>query len=190
MTYTKNEIKGILLNKLSKSRYEHTLGVCETAIALAKQFGEDEDKAYLAALLHDCAKYMSAKEQIEYANNNGIKLSEEELLCPPVIHAPLGAEIARIEYGVEDGDVLDAIRYHTVAKENMSVLEKIIYTADMIEPNRKFDGVEELRNLASMSLDKVFKACLKASLMFNITDNKRVHPNSLKCWNDIIQKGN
>ncbi len=190
MTYTKNEIKQILSKKLSKNRYEHTLGVCETAIALAKRFGEDESKAYLAALLHDCAKYMSTKEQIEYANDHGIKLSEEELLCPPVIHAPIGAEIARIEYGVKDRDVLGAIRYHTVAKEDMSVLEKIIYTADMIEPNREFDGAEELRTLASKSLDETFKACLKASLMFNITDNKRVHPNSLKCWNDILQKGN
>lgn len=190
MTYTKNEIKEILSKKLSKNRYEHTLGVCETAIALAKRFGEDEDKAYLAALLHDCAKYMSAKEHIEYANNFGIKLSEEELLCLPVIHAPIGAEIARIEYGVEDEDVLGAIRYHTVAKEDMSVLQKIIYTADMIEPSRKFDGVEELRSLASKSLDEVFKACLKTSLIFNITADKRVHPNSLQCWNDILQKGN
>lgn len=189
MNYTNSEIKNILSQKLSSQRYLHTLGVCEVAVELAEKFGTDKQKAYLAALLHDCAKYMDTDKQLEYAKKLYVTLNEEDLECPPVIHAPLGAEIARAEYGIDDEEVLNAIKYHTVARENMSKLDKIIYTADMIEPTRNFDGVDELRRIAFEDLDKGFAECLKTSLMFNIMRNKKIHSNSLKSWNSILQKG-
>jgi len=189
MNYTNNEIKHILSQKLPSKRYLHVLGVCDTAAKMAHKFGIDEQKAYLAALLHDCVKYMATSELIEYANNLGVKLSGEDIECPQVIHAPLGAQIAKVEYGVEDNEILDAIKYHTVARENMTKLDMIIYVADMIEPTRNFDGVEDLRKIAFENLEKGFIECLKTSLMFNIKADKKIHSNSLKCWNSILKKG-
>ena len=187
--YTDTEIKKILSRKLKKERFNHTLGACETAIKMAKAFGADEEKVYIAALLHDCAKYMSFEEQIEYAKKLDMQISEEEFLCPAVIHAPLGAAIAKVEYGIDDEEILDAIKAHTVAKENMSEIDKIIYSADLIEPSRSFDGVEELREYSETDLDLTFMKCLRTSIMFNLSKDNAVHPDSLKCWNNIVRKG-
>lgn len=190
MKYTEKQIEEILSKNLSKKRLEHTMGVCKCAIDMAQKYGVDEKKAYISALLHDCAKGMSIDEQIEYAKKHNIELSKEDMDCLPVIHATIGAKIAETEYGVCDKSILDAIRYHTVAREDMSDLEKIIYSADMLEPGRDFEGVEELRALLQESLDVVFKECLKTSLVFNINGNKTVHNDSLKSWNRLIKKGN
>lgn len=187
--YTQTEIKKILSEKLSPSRYEHTLGVCKTATEMAKRFSVDVSKAEMAALLHDCAKYMSFEEQIEKARETELQLTKEEILCPAVIHAPLGATIAKLEYGVTDIQILDAISSHTTAKENMTQLDKIIYVADLIEPGRSFEGVDYLRELSEKNLDSTYLECLKVSIMFNLNKHNRIHSDSLKAWNAIIKKG-
>ena len=136
--------KNKLKSTLSEKRYKHSLGVCDEAVKLAEKYGADTEKAYTAGILHDCAKGYDTDEQIELCQKYGVVLDDITLACKPVIHAPLGAKIAKTEYGVNDKDVLDAIMCHTVAKENMSLLDKIIYIADMIEPMRDFDGVTSL----------------------------------------------
>ena len=136
--------KNKLKSTLSEKRYKHSLGVCDEAVKLAEKYGADTEKAYTAGILHDCAKGYDTDDQIKLCQKYGVVLDDITLACKPVIHAPLGAKIAKAEYGVNDKDVLDAIMCHTVAKENMSLLDKIIYIADMIEPMRDFDGVEEL----------------------------------------------
>ena len=119
--------KDKLKSTLSEKRYKHSLGVCDEAVKLAEKYGADTEKAYIAGILHDCAKGYDTDEQIELCQKYGVVLDDITLACKPVIHAPLGAKIAKTEYGVNDKDVLDAIMCHTVAKENMSLLDKIIY---------------------------------------------------------------
>ena len=136
MNYTDNEIKHILSQKLPSKRYLHISGVCETAVKMARKFGIDEQKAYMAALLHDCVKYMTTDELIESANSLGVELSGEDIECPQVIHAPLGAQIAKIEYGVEDTEIYRfrccgysiAHFFDFVNTENQSFLKNLVLT--------------------------------------------------------------
>ena len=179
----KSKLKAVL----KPGRYQHSLGVCSEAVKLAEMYGEDHDKAYFAGLLHDCAKGCSKGEQIELCKKFGVELDEAALACPAVIHAPLGAEIARREFGIKDEEILDAIRYHTVARAGMTELDKIIYVADMIEPMRDYDGVDELRELAYKNLDKAVLEALKQSIRFNLEKNSVIHPNTLEAWNDILK---
>ena len=170
--------KNKLKSTLSEKRYKHSLGVCDEAVKLAEKYGADTEKAYTAGILHDCAKGYDTDEQIKLCQKYGV-----------VLHAPLGAKIAKAEYGVNDKDVLDAIMCHTVAKENMSLLDKIIYIADMIEPMRDFVGVEELRKAAYENIDMAFILGLKQSIVFNAQKNKIIHPNTLSAWNYMLMNG-
>lgn len=179
-------MKEKLKKTLSEKRYAHCMGVCDEAVKIARKYGEDEEKAYIAALLHDCAKGFDIDTQIKLCNEYGIELDDITLKCPAVIHAPLGAVIAQKEYGIDDAEILVAIRVHTVGKENMSLLDKIIYIADMIEPNRSYDGVEELRKTAYEDIDTAFTAGLKQSIVFNAKRNKIIHPDTIIAWNYIL----
>ena len=148
-------IKRDLQQKLKPSRYEHTLGVADTAAKLAAQYGQNPEKAYLTGLLHDCAKYLSDDEMISAALDLNLTLEPVEYRAVQLIHAKVGAEYARIRYKVEDEDILNAIRYHTTGHPGMTALEKIIYIADTIEPSRSFNSelLEKLRKLAFEDLD-------------------------------------
>lgn len=146
-------IRDRLKVELSPERYQHTLSVVHMAMRLNKQYGLDPDKVFYAALLHDSAK----TNHISY--NYPIP---SDAKGTPVAHAFEGAFKAR-EYGIIDEDILNAIYYHTTARRNMTPLEKLIYTADMVEESRYFDGVEELRRLCLDNLDNGFKACVKAT---------------------------
>lgn len=169
---------------LPEKRYIHSLGVCEEAVRLAKIYGADEDKAYTAGLLHDCAKGMSTEEQLKMCDALGVELDPVSKLCPPIIHGPLGAALAEREYGICDGEILDAIRWHTIGKAGMTTLEKVIYVADITEKNRDFDGVEAVRAAAKISLDEAVLVSIEGQL----SDMRRriMHPNILEMWNDIL----
>ena len=167
----------------------HPGSTMKEAVKLAEKYGADTEKAYTAGILHDCAKGYDTDEQIKLCQKYGVVLDDITLACKPVIHAPLGAKIAKAEYGVNDKDVLDAIMCHTVAKENMSLLDKIIYIADMIEPMRDFVGVEELRKAAYENIDMAFILGLKQSIVFNAQKNKIIHPNTLSAWNYMLMNG-
>ena len=125
-----------LQEKLPPMRYEHSLGVAYTAMALAMRYEYDLDRAEVAGLLHDCAKYYSDGEIIKKCRKHEIPLSEAEIQAPAVLHAKYGAWMAQHRYGVSDPEILSAIRWHTTGKAEMSLLDKIIYIADYIEPRR------------------------------------------------------
>lgn len=131
------DIRKQLEKKLKKDRFEHTIGVMYTAASLAMRYHEDIDDAMMAGLLHDCGKYGSAQEQVERCQKHGILLTQSELEMPALVHAKLGAYFAEKEYGVTNKGVLSAITWHTTGRPEMTMLEKIIYIADYIEPNRK-----------------------------------------------------
>lgn len=157
------ELKGIL----KKRRYNHTLGVRYTAQAMAMCFDEDIVKAGYAGMLHDCAKYLSDVEIMSECTKHHIACSSAEKLKPSLLHAKLGACYAREKYGVEDEQVLSAIRWHTTGKPGMGTLEKIIFIADYIEPERKMlPGMEEIRRAAFHDLDKAMYLILKNTLEY------------------------
>lgn len=180
------EIKEKLKKSLSEKRYIHILGVADEAKRLAKLYGADEEKAYIAGLLHDCAKEFAPDEQLAMCEKLGVELDEYAKLCIPIVHSFLGVEIARMEYGVNDVEVLNAIKYHTVGRAGMTLLEKIIYIADITEAGRDFEGVDELRRL----VDKDLTAAIIKSVEFELKRNSQrqsiIHPNMIYMWNDII----
>lgn len=183
---TEKEMTEKLKSALKPKRYIHSLGVCETAVKLAKQFEVDRDKAYLAGLLHDCAKCFEHEKQLELCRQYGIELSEITLECPAVIHAPLGAAVARSEYGIDDEEILRSIALHTTGGCDMTKLDKIIYIADMIEPSRDYKGVDSLRKAAKEDLDKAMLMALQSTLKFNIKKGSIVHPDTIDAWNDLL----
>lgn len=152
---TKEQMKELLGTKLTDHRYTHSLGVVETSIKMAQLFGADVEKTEIAALLHDCAKQIPHNVQLELCREYKIPLDEVKEKELGLLHAELGAYIAEHEFGITDTEILDAIRYHTLGRENMSAMEKILYLADIIEPNRKeFEGLSELRKLCFENLDR------------------------------------
>ena len=180
-------MKRELSRRLKKSRYEHSLGVADTAAFLAKRFGVDESRARLAGLLHDCARMFPNEAMTAEADARGIAYGEVERAMPLLLHAPLGACVAREVYGVEDEEVLRSIARHTGGGSSMTALDKIIYFADMMEPTRDYPGVEKLRELAlSASLDEMTLAGLTRSIAFVLEKGHLVHPDTVLARNELL----
>lgn len=166
-----------LLEVLPQSRYIHTLGVAYTATSLAMVFGESIDKARLAGLLHDCSKAYSLDDMLEIAKDNNVNVTDLEYKSANLLHAKIGAVLAKIEYGVEDKSVLDAIMYHTTGKPAMTTLEKIIYIADYIEPSRnKQKRLELIRNTAFKDLDQTMLLILEDTMDYLKATNTDIDP--------------
>ncbi len=151
-----------LSDKLDKKRYEHSIGVSYIAASMAMVFGEDVEKAMIAGLLHDCAKNIPSDEKVEKCKKHKIPVNSFEKKNPELLHAKLSAYYAKKKYEVEDNDILSAITWHTTGRADMTTLEKIIYIADYIEPNRKpLPEIEEIRREAYKDLDKCLVHILK-----------------------------
>lgn len=170
-----------ILNKLEErldhKRYVHTLGVAYTAASLAMRYGYDCDKAYLAGLLHDCAKQYHDKEFFEKADEFNIVPNEAEKNFPSLLHAKVGANMAVSIYGVHDEEILSAIRCHTTGKPNMSMLDKIIYIADYIEPGRKrLRNIDEIREAAFTDLNKCIRWILNNTIEYLKYNGKTIDP--------------
>ena len=177
MTEELLEIRKKLSKKLKKDRFEHTIGVMYTAASLAMCYGEDVEKALTAGLLHDCAKYCSSEDQIVLCRKHGIELTESELEMPALIHAKLGAYLARHKYKIKDPDILDAITYHTTGRPGMTMLEKIIYIADYIEPNRKIiPGLQEIRGLVFQDIDRAVYLSAQRTVRYLKDGGRAVDP--------------
>ena len=175
---------------LTKKRYEHTLGVTGAAVRLAARYGEDREKARLAALLHDCAKDLSEEETYAYMERYGVAPDDVTKTQIGLTHPFIAAGIAREKFGIEDGEILDAIRYHTIGRENMSRLEKIIYVADCIDESRDYyGGLELIREAAFTDLDRATAAGLKAAINYTLGKGRPVHPQSRKALEYIIDRG-
>lgn len=174
-----------LRKRLDEKRFLHSLGVAKLARETALRFNEDEKKAYIAGLLHDCAKNISFSDSLRLCEEFKIELNEIEKINPALIHAPLGAEIAKRDFKVLDFDIYNAIKNHTVARAGMSKLEKIIYVCDMAEESRNFDGVCEIRDKLFENLDEAVLLALKFSVMFNVQRDKLIHPATIDALNDI-----
>ena len=184
---TIDEMKKTLAARLKKERYVHSLGVAEEAQYLAARFGVDENKAYVAGLLHDCAREYRNEDLLAEADKRGIEYGGIEKKMPLLLHAPIGAVRIAELYGVEDAEISRAIALHTVGGENMTALDKIIWFADMIEPGRQYPEVEELRRYArEKSLDEMMLKGLNESILFVIAKNGLLHPATVAARNELM----
>lgn len=183
---TEQEIIEKLRTRLNDHRFKHTLGVMETAEKLAEVYGADKDKARLAGLLHDCAKNIPADEAMKYCRENRVFLKDICAYEPSLIHAYLGAHLARVEYGVEDEEIIAAIYYHTTGEDDMELLTKIIYVADTIEPNRTQVGVDTLRELAFKDLDATLIKCIDATVRHIINKGGILDCDTIAARNSLI----
>lgn len=161
------EMRDKLKNKLTDKRFEHSLGVEYTAGTMAFVYGVDLEKALTAGLLHDCAKYVPNEKKIHKCEKRGIPISQCEYDNPELLHAKLSAVYAEEKYGVTDKEILSAICYHTTGKPAMTALEKIIYIADYIEPNRNMlPEMEQIRREAYENLDLCLMHILKNCVQY------------------------
>ncbi|MED4404611.1 bis(5'-nucleosyl)-tetraphosphatase (symmetrical) YqeK [Heyndrickxia coagulans] len=173
--------------QLTERRYIHTLGVAESAVWLAEKYHADRKKAELAAIFHDYAKFRPEEEMKQIIIDQKM---DERLLSfhHELWHAPVGAYLVEKEAGVTDREVLDAIKYHTSGRAGMTLLEKIVYLADYIEPGRNFPGVEEARRLADKDLDEAVLYAAGHTIAFLIGRNQPVFPDTIALYNDLVMK--
>ena len=169
--------------RLTAKRYHHTQGVRYTAAALAMRYGVDIRAASVGGILHDCAKCLSEEKMISECRKHHIAISEAEEASPYLLHAKLGAWYSKEKYGIEDREILQAIRYHTTGRPGMSVLEKIIFTADYIEPGRKMiPNLPAVRQMTFCNLDEAVCMILRDTLKYLKHSGKEIDPFSIACW--------
>ncbi len=186
MDYT--PIKEWLENNLTKERYEHSLGTAECAYELAQKFGLNKDKAYLAGLIHDCAKCLKNEELLKILKEMN-EVKEEELINPKTYHAPAGISVAKKEFQISDPEILSAIRWHTIGKKNMSDFEKIIFIADKIEPKtRTEDYVQPIREALreDNGLNKAMLICYKNTIKSLVDRNLKICPDTIDVYNELL----
>ena len=177
------KLRKALEKDLKPDRYEHTIGVAYTAASLAMAHGADVEKALIAGYLHDCAKCFSHEDQIKICEKNNIDITDVERRNHSLLHAKVGMYLARTRYDVYDPEILNAIRWHTTGKEDMSLLEKIIYIADFIEPNRKpLDDMNIIRQEAFSDIDKCLAHILYNSIVYLRTIGKECDDTTMKAY--------
>lgn len=190
---SREEIEKKLLIDIGEKRLQHSIRVAETAVILAQIYDVDEKKAYLSGLLHDCGKFKDKDDLLKYGNFFDIISEDIFIYNTQLIHAPLGARMAKDIYGIEDEEIINSIKYHTTGRENMSILEKIIFLADYIEPMRNFKGVEILRSLAKKDLNKAVINVIEQSIKLLIDRDKLIHIDSVRALNflklEIMKRG-
>lgn len=170
--YNSDELYKKLASYLPEKRRIHTAGVILMAVSLAKRLGADEKKAEISALLHDIAKYEKVEDYPDF--------SLPDNTPSDIIHQYLGEHIIRTRLGITDQDILNAVKYHTTGRADMTLLEKIVYIADLLEPSRKFLGVTELREEIKKDFFKGFKICLEEIVEFLLRNGKEVYPLTLE----------
>lgn len=182
------DYKGIIRELMGDYRFEHSVNVANEAVALAKLYNCDLDKAYTAGILHDITKEIPKDEQLQIIIDGGIILDDVQKQAPKLWHAISGSVYIQKHLGIADDDIINAVRYHTTGRANMSLLEKIIYVADYTAKGRDYNGVEVMRSLSRQSLEKAM------IFSFQFTFNKlssleqAIHPDEVFCYNQIVLK--
>lgn len=175
-----------LRGMLDTKRFEHSLGVMDTAVRLAELYGADRDKAAVAGLLHDCARDMPGDELLALARQFDLPVNGVERALPVLLHAPVGAELARREFGVDNIPVLRSIALHTLGGESMTLLDKIVFVADKIEPGRRYPGVENIREAARRDLGRALLGCFDMAIGLSLRAGEPVHPVTVNARNRLL----
>jgi len=173
--------------QMPAKRWVHVQGVMSSSVKLAKQYGADAEKAELAALLHDYCKYWPVDRQaqvlVDYGMAGDLLENDKQLW-----HGPAAACFVQAEFGIEDIEVLDAIRYHTSGRVNMTLLDKIVCLADYIEPNRDFPEVDRIRKKAENSIEKALVAGFDSTLLFLISKKQKIYPLTVLARNGLLEE--
>lgn len=184
--WSEDKIIDYLKANLKSDRYEHSLSVRDTAVKLASIYKSDMDKARLAGLIHDTAKNLTDIQILDLVSNRGLEI---DCICrsnPQLMHGLAASIIAQDVMGINDEEVLSAVIYHTTGKKNMSLLEKIIYISDYVEPLRKFPGVEELRRAVEIDLDDALLKSFDLTIKYVIDRKQLLHFNTIEGRNYLL----
>ena len=183
------DLKKDLKKEMDDSRFEHTRGVMYTCAALAMRYEYDLEKAMLAGLLHDCAKCMPNAKKLKMAEKHHLEISSLERKNPFMLHAKLGAFLAKKKYDIEDEEILNAIRWHTTGRPDMTLLDKIVYVSDYIEPRRdKAPNLPKIRQLAFMDLDQALIKILEDTLGYLGDSAEHVDAMTKKTYDYYMQQ--
>ena len=183
------DLKKDLKKEMDDSRFEHTLGVMYTCAALAMRYEYDLEKAMLAGLLHDCAKCMPNAKKLKMAEKHHLEIRSLERKNPFMLHAKLGAFLAKKKYDIEDEEILNAIRWHTTGRPDMTLLDKIVYVSDYIEPRRdKAPNLPKIRQLAFMDLDQALIKILEDTLGYLGDSAEHVDAMTKKTYDYYMQQ--
>ncbi|CUH97467.1 hypothetical protein P22_3597 [Propionispora sp. 2/2-37] len=175
-----------LKNKLSEKRFLHSVAVSKAAVELAQLYGADTVKAQIAGLLHDYAKEIPNNLLLHQALTFGIVMDDIERHEPVLLHAKVGAVLVAVECQMYDPEITQAIRLHTTGGKNMSLLDKIIFLADFIEPSRSFTGVEDLRKLTAVDIDRAMLFAYNHTLKHIVDKNALLHPDTIAGRNSLL----
>lgn len=179
-------LKAVLQKRLNEKRYYHSLCVADEAKRLAEKYGGDSDKAYLAGLLHDITKNAPDEEHLQIFKEFGIILNDIEKNAKKLWHAMSGAEYVKNILGINDPEIIDAIRYHTTAKADMSLLAEILYLADFTSKDRDYEDVDVIRAYVDESLCKAFVYALQYSITDLVNQGRAIHPDTVEAYNQAV----
>ncbi len=183
------QIKKAIKKAQDSKRYEHTLGVANMSVALAMKYNVSLIDAELAGLLHDCAKCISHEDKIDICEKNSIEMTEIEKRNPFLLHAKVGYFLAQQKYGIHNENILNAILYHTTGRPAMSLLEKIIFIADYIEPGREqAPNLTQIRKLAFEDIDKTLIWILKDTLDYLKSNGGEIDPMTQRTYDFYIEQ--
>lgn len=182
-----NEYESLIKSRLSEYRYNHSMNVAESAVYLAEKYGADCEKAYVAGVLHDIMKEESLEIQCQFIESDGYKMTGTELAVPSVYHQMSGAAYCKKVLGIDDDEIIGAIRFHTTGKADMTLLEKVVYTADFISAERNYPDVDIMRRLADENLEKAMLHSLKYTIGSLSEREIPIHPDTLNCYNFILE---
>lgn len=184
------EYTQLIKGRMGERRFVHSLNVSKSAVKLAELYGADVQKAEIAGLLHDSCKEIPNEEMLQIISKGGIILDDTEKSSSKLWHSIAGACYIRDVLGINDNDIFNAIKYHTTGRANMSILEKVIFTADFISDERSYNGVDIMRDKANKDIDDA----MLYGLQFTITDlasrKLQIHSNAINCYNDILNTMN
>lgn len=181
------EVEQIVKQRLSEKRFKHSISVKEKCIELAKLYDEDIEKAALVGMAHDIAKEISVEEKFEYCRENNIYVDEVEKENPELLHAKIGADIARKELGFSE-DMVKAIEYHTTGKVGMDKFAKILFVADAIADDRNWEGIEEGRLLSRKNLDEAVLYFLESTISITQKRKLKLHQDSILLRDEYLKK--
>ncbi len=179
----------IIREKLDDFRFTHSLAVADRAVELAEKYGADKEKAYLAGLLHDITKNLSKDEQLQFFGSSAIMLSNVEKASPKVWHAISGACYIKNVLKIADSEIINAVRYHTTGRENMSLLEKVVYIADFTSIDRNYTDVDILRAKVNENLNDGIIYALRYTINSLSEKNQVIHPDTLSAYNQLLCEG-
>ena len=187
---TIEEMRVLLQQSLKPKRYEHSVRVYRTALKMAEHYHADVNKVAVASLIHDCGRQIPKEDSVAKAKELGIPVDPVEENQPILLHAKLGVYYAVHKYGVnpDDREVLDAIRYHSTGTTDMTQTAKIVFLADLIEPGRDFEGVEDLREASFQDLDRGMLLSYDNTIRYLLEDGLLIHPDAIAGYNQLAAK--